>query len=67
VALDRARVLAQQIGCDEVVDMGLDRAGTEIALAEADRPLVAVDLDPDQVRKLLQADEIGRASCRERV
>ena len=54
--LDPQRVLPEHLRRERLVDIGMDRLRTEEGLAETDVPGVGVDLDPDDVGKLGQAD-----------
>ena len=54
--LDPQRVLPEHLRRERLVDIGMDRLRTEEGLAQADVPGVGVDLDPDDVGKLGQAD-----------
>jgi hypothetical protein len=61
VAVDLERVLAEQARCRGLVDVGLDGARSEEGLTQAHEPLVGVDLDPEEVRELLEPDRLDRA------
>ena len=54
--LDPQRVLPEHLRRERLVDVGMDRLRAEERLAKADMPGVGVDLDPDDVGKLGQAD-----------
>ena len=56
VRLDVARVLADQVGRDEAVDVAFGGGRTVERLAEARDALVGLDLHPEDVGKLLRAD-----------
>jgi hypothetical protein len=58
VVVDPQRVLAEQVGGDRFVDVGLHGPRPEEGFPKADRPLVGVDPQPEQVRELLQPQRL---------
>jgi hypothetical protein len=54
--LDPPRIAADQPGCHLLMHHRLHGLGTTEGLAQPDQPLVGLDLDPDQVRPLRDAD-----------
>ena len=55
VPVDEQRILAQQAGGDDAVDVTLGRVRAVKSLAQPDQSLVGVDLHPEQVRELVDA------------
>ena len=53
---DPERILAEQVGGDDVVDMGLGGAGTVEGFAKPIRTVIVYDADPEQVRVFLDPD-----------
>ena len=54
--LDLQRVLADQLGRDALMQIGLDRGRAHEGLAEADEPVIGVQAHPDEVAELGEAD-----------
>jgi hypothetical protein len=54
--LDPQRILPQHLRRERLVDIGMDRLRAEEGLPQTDMASVGVDLDPDDVGKLGQAD-----------
>ena len=62
--LDPPRVPADQPGCDLLVHHRLHGLSAAKGLAQPDQPLVGLDLDPDQVRPLRDADRAHGSDLR---
>src|SRR5918998_2466964 len=58
VPVDVEGVLPEQVGGRGLVDVGLDRPRPEEGLAEAREPLVGVNLDEQDVGKLVEAERV---------
>jgi len=52
------RGLSEQQRRHRLVDVRLDRAGTEEGLAQPDQPLVGVDMEPEQIGELAEPDRL---------
>ena len=66
VQLDVARILADQIGRDIVVEIGGDRPGRPEGLARSDQAGIGVDAQPEQERKLGEPQRLDADDLHER-
>src|SRR5439155_3445515 len=60
VLVDAQGVLAQQVGCRALMDVGSDGIGAEEGLAQAYRPLIGMDLDPQKIGELREQYSFDR-------